>query len=128
MGTNPPTYINDLIAQSTTGFSWQSPVAVAGIPTFRMTEDSPDSPSVAPSAGKGLQGQERTGAGSTRKDQEQLARPSIRDAFAFLPQACEDDFECNDGAANFPLQCCDMPLLGKWCCEPDDFIPAPVFK
>ena len=38
------------------------------------------------------------------------------------PPGCEDDFECNDGKANFPLQCCEMPLLGKFCCEPpDDF-------
>mmetsp|Transcript_3729 Transcript_3729/g.7433 ORF Transcript_3729/g.7433 Transcript_3729/m.7433 type:complete len:181 (-) Transcript_3729:374-916(-) len=42
-----------------------------------------------------------------------------------LPQGCEDDFECNDGKANFPLQCCELPLLGNFCCEPDDFRPAP---
>lgn len=42
--------------------------------------------------------------------------------FPGFPQGCEDDFECNDGKANFPLQCCEMPLLGKFCCEPpDDF-------
>lgn len=124
--TNPPTYINDLIAQFTTGFTWQNPVALAGIPSMRMAAAaSPDAPSAAPFAGNSLQGKERTGTGSIRKDQERVGRPSMRDGFAFLPQACEDDFECNDGAANFPMRCCEMPLLGKWCCEPDDFMPVP---
>mmetsp|Transcript_62343 Transcript_62343/g.201014 ORF Transcript_62343/g.201014 Transcript_62343/m.201014 type:complete len:324 (-) Transcript_62343:762-1733(-) len=40
-----------------------------------------------------------------------------------LPQSCEDDFECNEGRANFPLQCCELPLLGNFCCEPGE--PAP---
>uniref|UniRef100_A0A7S0FXX4 Uncharacterized protein n=1 Tax=Pyrodinium bahamense TaxID=73915 RepID=A0A7S0FXX4_9DINO len=52
-----------------------------------------------------------------------------------LPQGCEDDYECNDGRANFPLQCCEVPFLGKFCCEPGDgmavsqnpaFVPLPV--
>eukprot|EP00416_Gambierdiscus_australes_P033860 CAMPEP_0171096822 /NCGR_PEP_ID=MMETSP0766_2-20121228/46031_1 /TAXON_ID=439317 /ORGANISM="Gambierdiscus australes, Strain CAWD 149" /LENGTH=169 /DNA_ID=CAMNT_0011555893 /DNA_START=51 /DNA_END=560 /DNA_ORIENTATION=+ len=42
-----------------------------------------------------------------------------------LPQTCEDDYECNDGKANFPLQCCELPVMGKFCCEPDDFQPVP---
>lgn len=42
----------------------------------------------------------------------------------FLPQGCEDDFECNDGKANFPLQCCEVPLLGSFCCEPDNYTPV----
>jgi len=92
---------------------------------MRMTALLPDAPSAALFAGKGLQGKERTGAGSSRKDQERLTRPSMGDRFSFLPQACEDDFECNDGAANFPLQCCEIPLVGNWCCEPDDFMPVP---
>jgi len=123
--TNPPTYINDLISQFTTGFTWQTPVTLAGIPSMRMTAALPDAPSVTPFAGKGPQGKERTGVGSMRKDQDRVARPSIGEWFPFFPQGCEDDFECNDGAANFPLQCCEFPLAGKWCCEPDDFIPVP---
>lgn len=54
-----------------------------------------------------------------------------------MPQGCEDDFECNDGKANFPLQCCELPIIGKFCCEPDDqwakplprtpaYVPIPV--
>mmetsp|Transcript_13969 Transcript_13969/g.32817 ORF Transcript_13969/g.32817 Transcript_13969/m.32817 type:complete len:350 (-) Transcript_13969:56-1105(-) len=42
-----------------------------------------------------------------------------------LPQSCEDDYECNDGRANFPLQCCEVPLLGRFCCKPEDFQPSP---
>jgi len=42
-----------------------------------------------------------------------------------MPQMCEDDYECNDGKANFPLQCCELPVLGKFCCEPDEFRPIP---
>merc|ERR1719323_752341 len=43
----------------------------------------------------------------------------------FLPQGCEDDYECNDGKANFPLQCCELPLLGGFCCEPGELAPPP---
>jgi len=123
--TNPPTYINDLIAQFTTGFTWQSPVTLAGIPSMRMSPVLSDATSVTLFAGKGLQDKKRIVTGSTHKDQERLTRPSMGDRFSFLPQACEDDFECNDGAANFPLQCCEIPLVGNWCCEPDDFMPVP---
>jgi hypothetical protein len=42
-----------------------------------------------------------------------------------LPKACKDDFECNGGTANFPLQCCEVPLMGKICVAPDDFAPEP---
>jgi len=40
--TNPPTYINDLIAQFTRGFTWQTPVTLAGIPSMRLTKALPD--------------------------------------------------------------------------------------
>lgn len=57
------------------------------------------------------------------------AAPTARRAgswrpFGFFPPGCEDDFECNDGKANFPLQCCELPVLGKFCCEPDDYRPV----
>ena len=42
-----------------------------------------------------------------------------------VPESCEDDFDCNDGRANFPLQCCELPLLGKFCCKPPDGDPSP---
>jgi len=121
--TNPPTFINDLIAQFTRGFAWQNPVTVASIPSMRMTEVSPDASSTALFAGDSLEAKEHGGSGSVHK--KEPAWPSTGDLFSFLPQACEDDFECNDGAANFPLQCCEMPLIGSWCCEPDDFVPVP---
>lgn len=37
-----------------------------------------------------------------------------------MPQTCDDDFDCNGGRANFPLQCFDMVVL-KVCVDPDDF-------
>eukprot|EP00419_Tripos_fusus_P064080 CAMPEP_0172929886 /NCGR_PEP_ID=MMETSP1075-20121228/218710_1 /TAXON_ID=2916 /ORGANISM="Ceratium fusus, Strain PA161109" /LENGTH=209 /DNA_ID=CAMNT_0013791191 /DNA_START=69 /DNA_END=698 /DNA_ORIENTATION=- len=37
-----------------------------------------------------------------------------------MPQTCNDDFDCNEGRANFPLQCLDMVFL-KVCIDPDDF-------
>jgi hypothetical protein len=37
-----------------------------------------------------------------------------------MPQTCEDDFDCNGGKANFPLQCLDM-MVAKICVDPDDF-------
>jgi len=37
-----------------------------------------------------------------------------------MPQTCDDDFDCNGGKANFPLQCLDLLLL-KICVDPDDF-------
>jgi hypothetical protein len=40
-----------------------------------------------------------------------------------MPQFCEDDFECNDGKANFPLQCIDI-FVGKVCMDPPDFEPV----
>mmetsp|Transcript_18723 Transcript_18723/g.51423 ORF Transcript_18723/g.51423 Transcript_18723/m.51423 type:complete len:174 (-) Transcript_18723:119-640(-) len=41
-----------------------------------------------------------------------------------MPQTCEDDFECNDGKANFPLQCIDF-VFARICVDPDDFQQAP---
>jgi len=37
-----------------------------------------------------------------------------------MPQTCDDDFDCNGGRANFPLQCLDM-VFAKVCIDPDDF-------
>eukprot|EP00930_Biecheleria_cincta_P057994 TRINITY_DN43860_c0_g1_i1.p1 TRINITY_DN43860_c0_g1~~TRINITY_DN43860_c0_g1_i1.p1 ORF type:complete len:345 (-),score=32.34 TRINITY_DN43860_c0_g1_i1:71-1066(-) len=51
-----------------------------------------------------------------------------------MPSPCEDDFECNNGTANYPLQCllpheCNPNLprifaMGRFCCEPD--LPQPA--
>mmetsp|Transcript_29214 Transcript_29214/g.57205 ORF Transcript_29214/g.57205 Transcript_29214/m.57205 type:complete len:155 (-) Transcript_29214:215-679(-) len=37
-----------------------------------------------------------------------------------MPQICDDSFDCNDGKANFPLQCLDLAFI-KVCVDPDDF-------
>jgi len=40
-----------------------------------------------------------------------------------LPQTCENDFDCNGGNANFPLQCLDL-VVTKICIDPSDFQPG----
>jgi len=40
-----------------------------------------------------------------------------------LPQTCENDFDCNGGNANFPLQCLDV-VVTKICVDPSDFQPG----
>mmetsp|Transcript_23938 Transcript_23938/g.55254 ORF Transcript_23938/g.55254 Transcript_23938/m.55254 type:complete len:154 (+) Transcript_23938:89-550(+) len=63
---------------------------------------------------------------SARGDASQvvLAREAGASWLPALPQTCSDDYECNDGKANFPLQCCEVMMM-KFCCEPDDFMPTP---
>jgi len=49
-------------------------------------------------------------------------------SFSSLPAACEDDFECNNGTANYPFQCLhphecisslpEIFIMGRYCCEP----------
>eukprot|EP00931_Biecheleriopsis_adriatica_P060341 TRINITY_DN36223_c0_g1_i1.p1 TRINITY_DN36223_c0_g1~~TRINITY_DN36223_c0_g1_i1.p1 ORF type:complete len:335 (-),score=18.99 TRINITY_DN36223_c0_g1_i1:362-1318(-) len=49
-------------------------------------------------------------------------------SFPLLPATCEDDFECNNGTANYPLQCLhphecmstlpEIFIMGRYCCEP----------
>mmetsp|Transcript_3113 Transcript_3113/g.7012 ORF Transcript_3113/g.7012 Transcript_3113/m.7012 type:complete len:161 (+) Transcript_3113:97-579(+) len=58
-----------------------------------------------------------------RGDSALLAREAGASWLPALPQTCSDDFECNDGKANFPLQCCEVMMM-RFCCEPDDFMPA----
>lgn len=114
--TNPPMYLSDLMAsyaapswltvsQPMPGLSaWPFAAAAASGGAF-----------VGGTAGAAAR---REGSGATGATWA-TARAA---GFSFgLPQGCEDDFECNDGKANFPLQCCEMPLLGKFCCEPPDF-------
>lgn len=70
-----------------------------------------------------------------RASRAQITRRAMR-SMPGLPQSCKDDFECNDGKANFPLQCCELFLLGSFCCKPDDsestaeqrpaFAPLPI--
>lgn len=69
--------------------------------------------------GLGLKGQ-LAGATTTSS----IARPQLAMAamsgMPSMPQTCEDDFDCNGGNANFPLQCLNMVFL-KVCIDPDDF-------
>mmetsp|Transcript_39476 Transcript_39476/g.91253 ORF Transcript_39476/g.91253 Transcript_39476/m.91253 type:complete len:358 (+) Transcript_39476:73-1146(+) len=119
--TNPPMYLSDLVGQYARTPSWLMPVNTGmsmpsmarGWPmlqSFRVEEKEPSTltgSSANSAGGKGSRSGPARNAGGWLPG---------------LPQGCEDDFECNDGKANFPLQCCEMPLLGKFCCEPpDDF-------
>eukprot|EP00931_Biecheleriopsis_adriatica_P115324 TRINITY_DN91130_c0_g1_i1.p1 TRINITY_DN91130_c0_g1~~TRINITY_DN91130_c0_g1_i1.p1 ORF type:complete len:174 (+),score=27.19 TRINITY_DN91130_c0_g1_i1:69-524(+) len=44
-----------------------------------------------------------------------------------MPQTCEDDFECNDGKANYPLQCIDF-IFARICADPEDFMKKQEFS
>eukprot|EP00440_Ansanella_granifera_P029244 gb/GFBE01031765.1/.p1 GENE.gb/GFBE01031765.1/~~gb/GFBE01031765.1/.p1 ORF type:complete len:152 (+),score=9.73 gb/GFBE01031765.1/:1-456(+) len=54
------------------------------------------------------------------RNEAQLASASALKWMPSMPQTCNDDFECNGGKANFPLQCVDM-FVAKICVDPDDF-------
>eukprot|EP00931_Biecheleriopsis_adriatica_P074988 TRINITY_DN48952_c0_g1_i1.p1 TRINITY_DN48952_c0_g1~~TRINITY_DN48952_c0_g1_i1.p1 ORF type:complete len:364 (+),score=41.93 TRINITY_DN48952_c0_g1_i1:52-1143(+) len=123
--TNPPMYLADLVAQYARVPSWPMPVSTGmGIPSAMRTRTMPigfesfHTNDQGTSSLTGATANSR-GSGSGKRD------ASARSAGSWLPgmpQGCEDDFECNDGKANFPLQCCELPLMGKFCCEPpDDF-------
>lgn len=120
--TNPPMYLSDLIKQYTQVPAWLTPVGTGmGVPSVFPMEAS-----TALLAGPSSEMASHPLAGTTesRHSRVSIARPS-GNWFPGLPQGCEDDFECNDGKANFPLQCCELPLLGKFCCEPSDYEPVP---
>lgn len=95
--TNPPMLIVDLLKVQTGSFSWMPTPSMTGV---RLPNMMPQS------------------------TQEDTLRP-VAAWIPSLPQTCEDDFECNGGRANFPLHCCEVPLLGNFCCEPKDFEPSP---
>mmetsp|Transcript_81393 Transcript_81393/g.233903 ORF Transcript_81393/g.233903 Transcript_81393/m.233903 type:complete len:356 (+) Transcript_81393:53-1120(+) len=104
--TNPPILLQDLIKVPFGGFSWSPQPNTARLPGMYYVENDMAPVAVA------------TAAMST------VAAPSPPNFWSLsLPEPCEDDFQCNDGAANFPLECCDVPLLGKFCCKPPDFEP-----
>lgn len=124
--TNPPMYITDLIRQyAAAPASWLNPVAQGvGVPHHAAHEALtaralPRTTAVA-SGGSAL-------TGTTAAKGEKAPRIAVAAGswMPSLPHGCEDDFECNDGKANFPLQCCELPVLGKFCCQPDDFEPTP---
>jgi len=106
--TNPPMLLADLMGERTGSFAWMPTPSVTGVRMPNMMSQSEAEPSLP--------------QGSAAWS------PS-------LPQTCEDDFDCNDGRANFPMQCCELPILGRFCCEPDEvqrmpqdpaYVPLPV--
>mmetsp|Transcript_45536 Transcript_45536/g.105558 ORF Transcript_45536/g.105558 Transcript_45536/m.105558 type:complete len:396 (-) Transcript_45536:95-1282(-) len=126
--TNPPLYINDLIQQYSNAFNWPG----ARVVRPQMWPQAALNPALvqAPTTHSLTDG----GSGGTvpgfptnavRNDNSKVSRQAFPDWMSFLPEGCEDDYECNDGKANFPLQCCELPVLGRFCCEPDNAVPIP---
>lgn len=141
--TNPPMYLADLFSQYARVPSWPMPVhsgvAMPGmhISTLGLSTTTASKEELAASLG-GITAHRALPrepadtailAGGTPHRSGQLARRLTGSRVAALsgwlpgmPESCEDDFECNDGKANFPLQCCELPVMGKFCCEPPDDI------
>jgi len=108
--TNPPMYVTDLLQQYASVPAWLTPITNGvGVPSVM--------PQTASVPGIFIP---HVVAVSGREQNTQTAVGWLPS----LPQSCEDDFECNDGKANFPLQCCELPILGNFCCKPDDFQPT----
>jgi len=131
--TNPPMRIMDLLNQYTQAPVWMNPAMQGvGVGAPNMYSE-PVTPMVQRSVGQHVLASSTALHKTTpfvgaslpelHSSRPQVARSS-GSWLPFLPQGCEDDFECNDGKANFPLQCCELPILGKFCCEPDDFEPT----
>ncbi|CAK9088758.1 unnamed protein product [Durusdinium trenchii] len=119
--TNPPMYLSDLMA-SYASPSWLTVSPQLGMPSLSAWPATATTASGSHTGAALLTGGSAVaGTMGTGRNVSGLARRA-GGMFPGFPQGCEDDFECNDGKANFPLQCCEMPLLGKFCCEPpDDF-------
>mmetsp|Transcript_63124 Transcript_63124/g.162562 ORF Transcript_63124/g.162562 Transcript_63124/m.162562 type:complete len:388 (+) Transcript_63124:92-1255(+) len=127
---NPPTFLEDLVRRSSSQEVWSMTpgISLPGIaPRGFLSLEQPGKvrpPSVqAIAALPATPGVRARLAGATvpRPPRRARAPLGMRRAGSFFPQSCEDDFECNDGKANFPLQCCDIPIMGSFCCEPDDY-------
>lgn len=114
--TNPPMYITDLLWKQMPSQTWVPAQTGLRLPNIMHT-GVPSQEVVSPQPG--------AFAGASlpmEKPQSRAAAFSriVRAAGWSVPQRCEDDFECNGGRANFPLQCCELPLLGNFCCEPPE--------
>lgn len=126
--TNPPMYITDLISRYAPTPSWitlapgtASPRAVPyRMSQPKMTVQQSFATAEEMSAIRPFVGASITGA----RNQSPRTALHAGSWMPSLPQSCEDDFECNDGKANFPLQCCEIPLIGGFCCEPPDYEPV----
>jgi len=136
--TNPPMYLTDLIQQYVPSTAWMTPATHGlGVP-MRYSSVSPALPlesSAAPAEGlaqgrqsilAGAAAPALASLGAASAPKGGLARTQRRASWLpSIPKSCEDDFECNDGKANYPLQCCELPLIGTFCCEPDQFQGQP---
>mmetsp|Transcript_16352 Transcript_16352/g.28676 ORF Transcript_16352/g.28676 Transcript_16352/m.28676 type:complete len:381 (-) Transcript_16352:117-1259(-) len=139
--TNPPTYLQDLVARTSAVPTWlMTPASTGfGVPTaisgeFKMPVGfkrssgeqvmaGGSSPKAKAASSVPQEGSPLTGATTPSSRADGAASSVARAAGGWLPglpQGCEDDFECNDGKANYPLQCCELPVMGKFCCEPPD--------
>eukprot|EP00929_Paragymnodinium_shiwhaense_P108872 TRINITY_DN75220_c0_g1_i1.p1 TRINITY_DN75220_c0_g1~~TRINITY_DN75220_c0_g1_i1.p1 ORF type:complete len:391 (+),score=61.97 TRINITY_DN75220_c0_g1_i1:115-1287(+) len=128
--TNPPIAILDLIRKYAQAPSaWLTPVHNGvGIPTAARATPlaTVATKSLGASTAAAVPSSTLTGSSAGRSGRTVQRQRRGVGLFGLLPQTCDDDFECNDGKANFPLQCCDVPILGKFCCQPDDYEPAPT--
>ncbi|CAK9108341.1 Hypothetical protein (Fragment), partial [Durusdinium trenchii] len=116
---NPPLFLTDLLKQYSTTSEIQA--VPYGLPSLRQSLRG----GVLAGATAGASHVPREGAEAAATHVPLRASESKSWP---LPQSCEDDFECNGGRANFPLQCCELPLLGKFCCKPPDGDPSPDAK
>lgn len=116
---NPPLFITDLLKQYSTSEIHAVPYGRLSVP-YGMQSLS------LRGSGKGFQF-----AGASLGQPVTPEAPAVtRQAGSNwpVPESCEDDFDCNGGRANFPLQCCELPLLGKFCCKPPDGETSPDSK
>mmetsp|Transcript_115102 Transcript_115102/g.289620 ORF Transcript_115102/g.289620 Transcript_115102/m.289620 type:complete len:407 (+) Transcript_115102:54-1274(+) len=126
--TNPPMYLNELLQSYNPIPAWLTPVPHGvGVPlgaTAPLATVVSTGLTGATAAG-GAAAAPATAAGSSDgRGGAVVARTAEGSWLPSMPQTCEDDFECNDGKANYPLQCCELPIVGKFCCEVDDFDPS----
>jgi len=114
--TNPPTYIMDVLRNLASVPTWQ-PLAAPRVPSPFSFQ-----PSASPAQASLLTG--GTAASQVDAERPKVAARRVMGVSLSLPQTCEDDYECNDGTANYPLRCCEFPFVGNICCEPDDYAPT----
>eukprot|EP00442_Polarella_glacialis_P035942 CAMPEP_0115089680 /NCGR_PEP_ID=MMETSP0227-20121206/24873_1 /TAXON_ID=89957 /ORGANISM="Polarella glacialis, Strain CCMP 1383" /LENGTH=395 /DNA_ID=CAMNT_0002480471 /DNA_START=41 /DNA_END=1228 /DNA_ORIENTATION=- len=121
--TNPPTYISELLRNFYTSPEMTRVNLPQSLGVMRQEAKVASSFTGSTAAGPVSAGRAMAGAGQVRAAASVVARHA--GASWSLPQSCEDDFECNGGRANFPLQCCEFPVVGNFCCQPpDEFRPS----
>ncbi|CAE8645258.1 unnamed protein product, partial [Polarella glacialis] len=138
--TNPPMFVSDLVARYAQGPTWMMPATTGlGVPmrsesfyrplssTGFQLQVSKEAKVITATSSSSAANDVPSFTGATTpvaRGVSGRASGGMRLAgwLPNMPQGCEDDFECNDGNKNYPLQCCELPILGaKFCCEPPDF-------